>query len=241
MAQVRERSDHPQPAQRGIVLRSLGGIFRLAGWLLLALVFSILTEWVGLTFFWQDQGVAHCHRMLEHEVSYLQSGYRPHPLVHDPARFAAGWAESARRLFDKTGLPDWADRVADSGGGRLGAWTGRLYRLVEPYLWSAWYIVQVFAVRLAVLTLALPAFALAGMAAVSDGLVQRDLRKYGGGRESAFVYHHAKRLIGPSLILPWIVYLALPVSVHPNFVVLPFAALFGISVAVAASMFKKYL
>ncbi|WP_235044527.1 DUF4400 domain-containing protein [Methylohalobius crimeensis] len=43
------------------------------------------------------------------------------------------------------------------------------------------------------------------------------------------------------MILPWIVYLALPVSVHPNFVVLPFAALFGISVAVAASMFKKYL
>ncbi|MBN2701266.1 MAG: hypothetical protein JXR29_07440 [Methylothermaceae bacterium] len=33
----------------------------------------------------------------------------------------------------------------------------------------------------------------------------------------------------------------LVVSVHPNFVILPFALLFGISVAVAASMFKKYL
>jgi hypothetical protein len=43
------------------------------------------------------------------------------------------------------------------------------------------------------------------------------------------------------LILPWIVYLAIPVNVHPNLVVLPFAVLFAVSLMVMSSTFKKYL
>jgi hypothetical protein len=38
-----------------------------------------------------------------------------------------------------------------------------------------------------------------------------------------------------------VVYLALPFSLHPTFVILPFATLFALSVTVTASSFKKYL
>jgi hypothetical protein len=41
--------------------------------------------------------------------------------------------------------------------------------------------------------------------------------------------------------LRWVIYLALPFSLHPSFVVLPFATLFALSVAVTVSTFKKYL
>jgi integrating conjugative element membrane protein (TIGR03747 family) len=77
--------------------------------------------------------------------------------------------------------------------------------------------------------------------ALVDGLVQRDLRRWGGGRESAFIYHHVKKLLFPSLLLAWIVYLGLPFSLHPNFVILPFAGLFAFAVTVTAGTFKKYL
>jgi len=77
--------------------------------------------------------------------------------------------------------------------------------------------------------------------ALVDGFVQRDLRRWGGGRESSFVYHWAKRSALPLLVLSWVIYLALPVSLHPSLVVLPFATLFALSVAVTASSFKKYL
>lgn len=102
-------------------------------------------------------------------------------------------------------------------------------------------ITEVFAVRLAVLIMALPAFVLLGLMGLTDGLVQRDIRRWSGGRESSFVYHWAKKLLYPALILPWILYLAIPSSLHPNLVVLPFAILFALSVRVMASMFKKYL
>ena len=62
-----------------------------------------------------------------------------------------------------------------------------------------------------------------------------------GGRESSFVYHWAKRSALPLLVLSWVIYLALPFSLHPTFVILPFATLFALSVSVTASSFKKYL
>ena len=49
------------------------------------------------------------------------------------------------------------------------------------------------------------------------------LRCWGGGRESSFVYHWAKRSAMPLLVLSWVIYLALPFSLHPTFIVLPFA------------------
>ena len=102
-------------------------------------------------------------------------------------------------------------------------------------------VTQVFSVRLAILTLATPVFMLFSLVALVDGFVKRDLRRWGGGRESSFVYHWAKRSALPLLVLSWVIYLALPFSLHPTFIVLPFAVLFALSVAVTASTFKKYL
>lgn len=83
--------------------------------------------------------------------------------------------------------------------------------------------------------------ALFGLVALVDGLVQRNLRRWCGGRERYFVYHHAKKVIFPVFILAWAVYLGLPTSMHPNHVIHPFAALFAIAMAIAAGSFKKYI
>ena len=106
---------------------------------------------------------------------------------------------------------------------------------------AAMQVTQVFSVRLAILTLALPVFGLFSLVALVDGFVKRDLRRWGGGRESSFVYHWAKRSALPLLITSWVLYLALPFSLHPSFIVLPFATLFALSVTVTATTFKEYL
>ena len=69
-------------------------------------------------------------------------------------------------------------------------------------------ITQVFAVRLAILTLATPVFGLFALVALVDGLVRRDLRRWGGGRESSFVYHYAKKASIPLIIIAWVLYLS---------------------------------
>ena len=63
----------------------------------------------------------------------------------------------------------------------------------------------------------------------------------GRGSGELFVYHYAKKAALPLVVITWVVYLALPFSLHPTFIVLPFATVFALTVAVTASTFKKYL
>jgi len=73
-----------------------------------------------------------------------------------------------------------------------------------------------------------------------DGIVQRDLNRWRGGRELGQRYHLAKSFIAPGLSLPWIVYLAWPTPVQPVLIILPFAVFVGLVVAITTATFKKY-
>ncbi|GHU04878.1 hypothetical protein FACS1894158_06150 [Betaproteobacteria bacterium] len=112
---------------------------------------------------------------------------------------------------------------------------------METDLIAAAYTVLVFLVRLLVLTLSLPLFLLAALTGLVDGLVRRDVRRFGAGRESGFVYHRARASLAPLSVLPWVTYLALPVSVPPLFILLPGAVVLGGVVCLSAATFKKYL
>ena len=80
-----------------------------------------------------------------------------------------------------------------------------------------------------------------------DGLVRRDLRRFGAGHESGFVYHHARRMIGSSLAatglawLAWLAWLAVPVFLESRYIVIPGVMLSGLAGSVATGAFKKHL
>jgi len=154
---------------------------------------------------------------------------------------SSAWLVGKNRHLRITQFIEWLSapiRLSESG---LRKHLHRVFQPVTKYVRAAMQITQVFAVRLAILVLAMPVFLMFSLVAMVDGLVQRDLRRWGGGRESSYVYHWAKRSALPLLVLTWVIYLALPFSLHPSFVVLPCASLFALSVAVTASSFKKYL
>jgi len=243
MAEERQAKRHP--AERGLLSRILGGVARSLAWLVAALFLSILLEWVGMLLWWPDQGSLHSRHMLEREIGYLNSDFRRSLVTSSPARFARGFADTFYRyLFEWTRVVDfieWLKQPGSSNEGRIQTILRGAYARVADYVIAAMTITQVFAVRLAVLTLAIPVFVLFGIVALVDGLVQRDLRRWCGGRESSFVYHHAKTAILPALLLAWVIYLGMPTSIHPNFVILPFSVLFATAVAIAARSFKKYL
>ncbi len=231
--------------RQGLISRSLTTLAQGIKWLLLSLVFSILIEWTGMVLWWPDQGLNHSRNMLAAEIGYLRSDFGRSLVSADPARFTKTVADKTYHLlFEVTRIVDFIEWV--SAPGRTGdtVLRARLHALFQPvaeYVLAPLQVTQVFSVRLAILALAMPVFLLFTLVALVDGLVQRDLRRWGGGRESSFVYHWAKRSALPLLVLTWVVYLALPFSLHPSLVVLPFATLFALSVAVTASTFKKYL
>lgn len=234
-----------QATEPGVIAGAFLGIVKVIGWLILGLVFSILVEWLGMMFWWSEEGTRHSRRMLEAELGYLE-GNVPQSLVsRDPARFARRIADAFFHYgFEVTGIVRGVQRLntlpspADSTLLRL---SRAIYAPVSAYSIAAITITQVYAVRLAVLLLATPVFVLAGIVGLTDGLIERDRRRFGGARETGFVYHHAKRLVAPSVAAAWVFYLAMPASVHPNLVILPAAGLFGLSLAVSSATFKKHI
>lgn len=234
-----------QNVQQGTLTRLLGRLSQALYWLLFALLFSIVLEWLGMLFWWPDQGLRHSREMLAAEAGYLQMDFRRSLVSSDPARFAQTVADKAYVvLFEWTRLVDvlsWLGTPPAVGESGLRVRLHRLYQPVAQFILAALQITQVFALRLAILLLATPVFLLFGVTAMVDGLVRRDLRRWGGGRESSFVYHWSKRSALPLLVTAWVIYLALPFSLHPSWVILPFATLFAISIAITASSFKKYL
>ncbi|WP_051302421.1 TIGR03747 family integrating conjugative element membrane protein [Sedimenticola selenatireducens] len=231
--------------QEGLIAKSLGALARIIQWLLLSLLFSIIIEWAGMLLWWPDEGLEHSRAMLSREIGYLDTDFRRSVITSDPARFAKRVADNTYHyLFEVTRFVDlihWVTPAPLQGETGLRPTLHKYYRPTAEFVIAMMQITQLFSVRLAILILAMPVFLLFSLLALVDGLVQRDLRRWGGGRESSFVYHYAKKAALPLVVLAWVTYLALPFSLHPTFVVLPFATLFALSVAVTASTFKKYL
>ena len=161
-----------------------------------------------------------------------------------PERFAASFAKNARSLIELTGVGHLSSGIWNRAGQKpsaLRSFLRYLGQAIAPYAEAARNIVQLFAVRLAVLILTLPTFVLFSVVGLIDGLVRRDLRRWGGGRESSYLYHYAKKSVWRFVLIAAITYLALPISLHPAFILLPFAILFAVSISITASTFKKYL
>ena len=231
--------------QQGLFTRVLATISQAILWLLLSLLFSIIVEWVGMVIWWPEQGLDHSRTMLSNEISYLDSDFRRSVVTSDPARFAKEVADGTYHyLFEVTRVVAFIHWVSPSPRQEEQGMRPALHKIYRPlaeFVIAAMQVTQVFSVRLAILSLATPVFLLFSLVALVDGLVRRDLRRWGGGRESSFVYHYAKKAAIPLVVLTWVVYLSLPFSLHPTFVILPFATLFALAVEVTASTFKKYL
>ncbi|MNQ52507.1 hypothetical protein D3C85_665270 [compost metagenome] len=234
----------PQPIQRpGLIISAISLVLRIIGLLIASLLFSILIEFAGLMLFWGDQGWRHSQAMLTSELSWLSEHFKSSLLIQQPGPTIVHWLNFLNQwLLVKTGFADFAQqaRVASQGNG-FWSWINQFYVSIEDFVLAAVYVTFTFVVRLTILVLAIPLFLLAVVTGFVDGLMRRDLRKFGAGRESSFVYHRAKRAVIPLLIVPWIIYLSLPFSLNPMAVFLPCAVLLGVTTAITAATFKKYI
>jgi integrating conjugative element membrane protein (TIGR03747 family) len=229
----------------GVIARTLRRIGSAIHWLLLSLLISIVIECVGMAYWWPEAGLEHSRRMLDTEIGWLDRDFRQSLLSSEPARAARKAADRLHDLlFERTGLrrlEEWLRRSAIDTGNSTKHRFRRWYRPTADFITAARQVVQLFVVRLTVLALATPVFLLFSLVGLVDGLVQRDLRRWGGGRESSYLYHYAKGSVWVFLIAAWVIYLAMPISINPAFVVVPFAILFAFSISITASTFKKYL
>jgi len=222
--------------------------FTVFGILVGSLLLSVIIECLGTYFIWPDEGWHHAQKMFHNELEQLSGTFTQSLVLSQPVQAVNVLLDYAYEwVFVKSGLLNQVDavltpKVNDSGTKlTFRQYLGIAVNQMQTYLLAAAYTTLTFIVRLFVLILSMPLIILAVFAGFVDGLVKRDIRRFMAGHESGFVYHRAKAFLVPVIALPWVVYLALPVSISPLLVMIPCAVLAGMVMNIAAASFKKYL
>lgn len=256
--------DNSAPKKATWFSKLVGWFLRLAFSLVIGLFISILIEWIGITFFYSDEGYKHAKDMYSIESAYLKNSYTDSFVTSSPSQLMKDNRNNLyqyvikstsiehyllklakdpdlRKDLDRIPKPAEGATMADKANYYITYWRVGYKQIFRDYLLSAVYIVQVYAIRLTILFLSIPLLFTAIAYGASKGLNERSARRWGGGRESSTVFHWSKMLWTMLLVSPFIIYLALPFSVHPSLVILPCAAALGAMTFIMASSYKKYI
>ena len=220
-----------------------GGVFTCVVWLILALISSIVIEVVGMKWWWPDEGVQHSYSMVQYELNQLRNEDDGLIMTRSQRVFAEkmlAFQESALIFVGVERLLNWIKEPIKDNNYSPKAMLRAGYLKSKDYIEASLNIIKVFSLRLAILILSLPLFLFALFIGMTDGIVERDLRRWGGGRESSTHFDIAKACVLPMAMGAWLIYLSLPMSINPAFIIIPFVLLFGFAVRVTTERFKKY-
>jgi integrating conjugative element membrane protein (TIGR03747 family) len=235
-----------RPRPRGPVTILVATIVGFVASIITSLVIGTLVEIAGHYTLWQGQGVAHARAEVHEDLEYIQQFPRS-ILVPNTVQFAKDVVRKVAWPWERLNAQAFFDRMRQVET-TLASETSmkrivlRMMVEIAHLLEILLYVAQDTAVRLAIAFFALPAFAMACLFGLLDGLVRRDQRKFSGGRESSFVYHHSKQYTAWFLTGGFALYLAWPFGgFNPAYMVLVFATLVAASLSVTGASFKKYL
>ncbi|BCD97768.1 TIGR03747 family integrating conjugative element membrane protein [Marinagarivorans cellulosilyticus] len=229
-----QRKQPREVKRRGVIERlfgaTVGRAWSMSMWALYAVIGSILIEWVGIVFWWD---LDHSQLVLNKEIEYLSDFNKNFFLNIYPGDLAAQLASYTRDFMTWSGIGGLAYSAANSSSSVMNVIGSLLQSMINVFF--------IFSVRLAMCISSISGFILVSLLAGMDGLTEREIRKSCGGKESATIYHHAKRWVGPSMILAFVLYLTIPISIHPTVIFLPAMFITGLAIFITASTFKKFL
>ncbi|EDR2626684.1 DUF4400 domain-containing protein [Salmonella enterica subsp. enterica serovar Thompson] len=192
-------------------LLSLAG--RIIGLIIGALVLRIVLELAGLYFWWPQEGSRHVFQVMRQERVELVITLQPHPFGNDIVM------------------------LLEKGSTRV-LMANRL--LQKPFITLAYTLVS-FMLRLTWLIAILPLLCLCVLIGLKEGLVRRDLRRFGSGLESVFVHRYVIRAGSSVTSTVWVFYLAQPLLVPTMLVLLPAMLWSGFTIRMAVGSFKRWL
>jgi integrating conjugative element membrane protein (TIGR03747 family) len=232
----------PRRKEPGLIGKLLSALVQLIVWLIISLMLSIIIEWLGMIWFWPEQGAGHAKSVLIADQAYLNQQLHNRSLgirhnIIEITQKAISW------IADQSWLKTFLDNLPATPDKRLSSlqgWGYDLYQRFEDYLQASAYVTQTFVIRLALIVFSLPIFAVAALVGAVDGLVERDLRRWGGGRESSNVFNLARRSVVPAFVAACVVYISLPFSINPVVVIMPFSISLGLAVRISFERLKKY-
>jgi uncharacterized membrane protein len=110
-----------------------------------------------------------------------------------------------------------------------------------PALQVAMLATKLYGLRLALWLSAILPAVLGYAVGMVDGLVERSIRRYSGGRESATLYHRAKYAIAGAVGLWLFVFVCLPIPLEVSWCSWVAAGVIGVLSRLQWKYYKKYV
>lgn len=243
MAEQKTPTQRQPQEPKTLIGKTWASLWKIIGILLLSWLLSLLVEYIGIVFWWPEEGWQHSKDMLDAELGWIDRDFKHSLIMSTPGATIGVILDTVFNwVFVKSGLMQLSQNAPKLAAGKgISSAVASGYLIAENFIMATVFVTMTFLVRLSILVLSIPLFVLAIITALVDGLMRRDIRKFGAGRESSFIYHRAKVLIVPLLVAPWIVYLAAPIAIPPQLILIPCAISLGVAIVVTVSTFKKYL
>ena len=121
-----------------------------------------------------------------------------------------------------------------------------IFEAVKNILFNLWHAIFVSVINISLTKLSIvlrwiPLLILSITLSLIDGLVQRDIRKFQGARESSFIFHRVKYLFSMCFYFPLFFYFVYPVDIDEQWFLLPMLIALSLLTYLSAKHFKKYL
>ena len=192
--------------------------------LFIGCILTVFVEVVGVTFFWKEQGARKSVEMVGAEIGHLGKIADRNPVLTGYDDWIVGTLATFKYNVVKYGL----------GNSNFG-------RSIMMYVEVILNMTNVFFLKVAVMVFSFPVYLFCGFIGLTRGLVNRELRKWGGGRESSGQFHLWINMVPVGFVTSWLIYLSWPFTINPNYIVMPFALFFGYMLMLSAYRVKKYI
>lgn len=217
-------------------------VWALLGWLLVIIIGCVMMLWLGY-----NNGFHYLNNILNGQLHYL--GAISHNFsVSWPINFAVICAHFVYKwMFVKTKLIYFIQGVQQSKSAnnffknylQLNPIINSSYPVMAAYLKVVVISTELMVVKLVTLFLSLLGIVLIMFVGIVDGLVQRDIRKFSGARETALLYHKAKGIAFSFIAIGFFFYLILPLNIASEFILIPVSVISAYFVMVSIKLFKK--
>ena len=223
-ASTSEGVKHHTP-NTGVLFRCIKFCFELFKYLTISLFTSVVISFIGVTFFWSEQGSEHERLTLIEELNFLTGGDISNDIFLSLLK--------STKNNDIWIVPDY-----------FGDITTYVFSVfienANTFGEVANYTAKIFIIRLMVILSATPVLFVGIVGAVVVGLVERDLRRFNLARESSTRFHLFLNNIHIPLVAIIVLYLSYPLTANPLYFFAPSFAVFSFLVFYTTAGYKKY-
>ncbi len=215
--------------------RRVTGLLWLVKWFVIITLLVLVIDIICVFVLWSPNGVEQLQATLQREAALLN-------LSPEHLGFLADMTHRFyNAVFVSSGIDGAMGNAYLTTPSEKTKNMHEFYGTFRPLIETAMIGLQLYALRIGVLILSLPFLVIITAAAVMDGLLGWFLRRTSGDRESGFIYHRAKRCLGWSYVLFWVLYLLPPTPIDPNYLIPPFLVVAGVTTRLQVAYFKKFL